>query len=92
MIVVITENTVKDRKKYLELAKEFVKDAKKDKGCQSMEVYISLENDDCVVFVSKWDLKKNFLEHVEGVSFAKHIPGMASYYVSGKDKFLELVS
>lgn len=91
MILVITENTVKDRDTYLKLAKAFAEDAKNDKGCHGMEVYINLEKEDCVIFASKWDSKEAFQAHVGGESFSKHIPGMSLYYVSGTDSFLELV-
>ena len=91
MTLVITENTVKERNTYLKLAKVFIEDAKNDKGCHGMEVYRNPEKPDCVVFTSKWDSKEDFLAHVQGSSFAKHIPGMGPYYVSGTDTFLELV-
>lgn len=90
MTLVITDNRVKDRDAYLPLAKAFAEDGSKDKGCHEMNVYADLEAADRVVFVSKWDSKEDFLAHVQGDSFAKHIPGMGKYYVSGKDTFLEL--
>lgn len=90
MIVVITKNTVREREKYLPLAKAFSEDAKHDKGCHGMEVCVDPEAEDCVVFISKWDSKEDFQNHVQGTSFAKHIPGMGQYYVAGTDKFLEI--
>jgi quinol monooxygenase YgiN len=91
MTLVITDNRVKDREAYLPLAKAFAKDGAHDKGCHGMTVYMDPEISDRVVFVSKWDSKDDFLAHVQGSSFAKHIPGMGPYYISGTDTFLELV-
>lgn len=91
MTLVVTENIVKDRKIYLQLAKLFVEDTKYDKGCHGMDVYIDLQREYCVVFVSKWDSKKDFLSHIQGNTFAKHISGMSDYYISGIDTFLEKV-
>lgn len=92
MTVVVTENQVKNREEYLKLAVAFVNDARMDKGCSSMEVCINPEKDDSVIFVSKWVKKEDFMNHTEGAAFAKHIPEMAPYYVSGTDTFLEVVS
>lgn len=41
-------------------------------------------------FYLKWDSKDDFMNHVQGPSFAKHIPGMGQYYVAGTDTFLEI--
>lgn len=90
MTVVITENIVKERDTYLGLAKAFIEDAKEDKGCHSMEICINPEKPDCVIFISKWDAKEDFLAHVGGASFEKHIPDMGPYYISGTDTILEL--
>lgn len=90
MTTVITDNTVKERETYLPLAKAFAADAtQNDKGCHGMEVLVDPEKEDRVVFISKWDSKEDFLAHVQGATFAKHIPGMGPYYVSGTDTFLE---
>ena len=86
----MTDNKVKNRAEYLPLAKAFAKDAVHDKGCHGMEVYIDQEQKDRVVFISEWETKEDFLAHVQGPAFAKHIPGMGAYYISGKDIFLEL--
>lgn len=91
MTLVITDNRVKDREEYLPLAKAFAEDGRKEKGCHEMTVCADPEVKDRVVFISKWDSKEDFLAHVQGPAFAKHIPGMGSYYVSGTDTFLELV-
>ena len=56
-----------------------------------MEVLVDPEKADRIVFISKWDSKEDFLAHVQGSTFAKHIPGMGPYYVSGTDTFLESV-
>ena len=89
MVTVITDNRVKDREAYLPLAKAFAADAAHDRGCHSMKVLLDPEQADRVVFISEWDKKEDFLAHVQGPSFAKHIPGMGPYYVSGTDTFLE---
>lgn len=89
MILVITDNRVKEREKYLPIAKAFAEDAKHDKGCHGMEIYVDEEKEDRVVFLSRWDRKEDFLAHTQGAAFQKHIPGMAPYYVSGTDTFLE---
>lgn len=90
MVAVITDNRVNNREEYLPLAKQFAEAAKTDKGCRQMEVYVDPDDGERVVFLSKWDKKEDFLEHTKGAAFQKHIPGMASYYVSGTDTFLEL--
>ena len=90
MVLVITDNRVKDRDAYLPLAKAFAADGANDKGCHEMNVYVDPGVENRVVFVSKWDAKEDVLAHMQGESFAKHIPGMAPYYESGKDTFLEL--
>lgn len=92
MVVVITKNLVKEREKYLSLAKAFVEDARTDKGCHDMEVCMDSEKEDEVVFISKWESKDDFLNHVHGPSFAKHIPGMSVYYVSGTDEIFEIIN
>ena len=84
MTLVITENIVSNREEYLKLARAFAEDGRNDKGCHGMEVYLDPEKTDTVVFVSTWDAK----DLVQGPSFAKHIPGMAPYYVSGSDRVL----
>lgn len=89
MITVITDNRVKEREKYLPLAKAFIQDALQEKGCRGMEVFQDMESADRVVFISRWDAKADFEAHVQGNAFQKHIPGMAPYYVSGTDTFLE---
>lgn len=89
MILVITDNKVKNREDYLPLAKAFVQDVLHEKGCQSMEVLKDMEESDRVVFLSRWDSKADFEAHVQGDTFRKHIPGMAPYYVSGTDTFLQ---
>lgn len=91
MTLVITDNKVKDREAYLSLATAFAEDGARDKGCYEMQVYADPEVNDRVVFVSKWESKEDFLAHVQGPAFAKHIPGMGPYYISGVDTFLELV-
>lgn len=91
MTLVITDNIVKDRDAYLPLAKAFAEDGKTEKGCHEMMVYADPLKKDRVVFVSKWDSKEDFLAHVGGPAFTKHIPGMGPYYVSGTDTYLELV-
>ena len=91
MTLVITDNKVKHRDAYLPLAKAFAEDGSKDRGCYEMNVYADPEVLDRVVFLSKWNSKEDFLAHVQGSSFAKHIPGMEPYYVSGTDTLLELV-
>lgn len=89
MVLVITDNRVKDRDAYLPLAKAFAADGANDKGCHEMNVYVDPEVENRVVFVSKWDARR-FSCACAGESFAKHIPGMAPYYESGTDTFLEL--
>ena len=92
MTTVITDNTVKERETYLPLAKAFAADAaQNDKGCHEMEVLVDPEREDHIIFISKWDSKDDFLAHVQGPTFAKHIPGMGKYYISGTDTFLENV-
>lgn len=91
MITVITDNRVTNRDDYLPLAKAFAEDGAKDKGCHGMQVFVDPEQADRVVFISQWDSKEDFLAHVQGPSFVKHIPGMGPYYVSGTDSFLERV-
>ena len=90
MILVITDNRVKDREAYMPLGKAFVKDTWSDYGCHSMELCADPDKADRVVFVSKWSSKEDFMAHVQGSTFAKHIPGMAPYYVSGTDTFLDI--
>ena len=90
MIIVITDNRVKDREAYLPLAKAFAEDGSHDKGCHGMQVFTDPEQADRVVFLSRWDSREDFLAHVQGTSFAKHIPGMGPYYISGTDTFLEV--
>ena len=90
MITVVTSNKVKEREVYLPLAKAFAADAQaNDKGCHEMKVFVDTAADDAVTFISKWDSKEDFLAHVQGATFAKHIPAMGPYYVSGVDTFLE---
>ncbi len=91
MIAVITENKVRNREAYLPLAKAFAADAANDRGCLGMEVYIKPGEPDKVVFLSRWESKKDFQAHVEGPSFSRHIPGMGAYYIAGTDTFLECV-
>ena len=40
MVLVITDNRVKDRDAYLPLAKAFAADGANDKGCHEMNVYV----------------------------------------------------
>ena len=90
MTTVITTNIVTDRDAYLPLAKAFAEDAAAhDKGCHGMKVLVNPEAQDEVTFVSHWDSQEDFLAHVQGDTFKKHIPGMGAYYVSGTDMFLE---
>ncbi len=91
MTIVITDNCVNDTAAYLPLAKAFVEDAGNDKGCHGMKICTDPERPDHVVFLSRWDSREDFMAHVQGPSFAKHIPGMSPYYVSGTDTFLEEV-
>jgi quinol monooxygenase YgiN len=91
MVLIITDNKVTDRDAYLPLAQAFARDVALDKGCHEMNVCVNPDISDRVVFVSKWDSKDDFFAHVKGPSFAKHIPGMAPYYVSGTDICLDLV-
>lgn len=58
-------------------------------GCHGMKVLVNPEAQDEVTFVSQWDSQEDFLAHVQGDTFKKHIPGMGAYYVSGTDMFLE---
>ena len=60
MVLVITDNRVKDREAYLPLAKAFAADGSNDKGCHEMNVYVDPEVENRVVFVSKWDAKEDF--------------------------------
>jgi quinol monooxygenase YgiN len=90
MILVITDNKVKNREAYLSLAKAFVEDTLNDKGCREMQLCIDAEQTERVVFVSKWEEKEDFMAHVQGETFAKHIVGMSPYYVTGTDTFLEI--
>lgn len=90
MVLVITDNRVNDREAYLPLAKAFAADAANDRGCHGMEVCVDPEIKDRVVFLSRWETKADFEAHVQGKSFAKHIPGMGPYYISGTDTFLEI--
>ena len=90
MTTVITTNIVTDRDAYLPLAKAFAEDAAAhDKGCHGMKVLVNPEAQDEVTFVSHWYSHEDFLAHVQGDTFKKHIPGMGAYYVSGTDTFLE---
>lgn len=89
MTIVITDNRVKDVAAYLPLAKAFVEDAKHEKGCHGMTVCTDPEQEGRVVFLSRWDSREDFLAHVQGAAFAKHIPGMGPYYLSGTDTFLD---
>lgn len=89
MTIVITDNRVTDVEAYLPLAKAFAADAEHDRGCHGMKVCTDPEQKDRVVFVSEWDSKEDFLAHVQGGTFAKHVPGLGPYYVSGTDTFLE---
>ncbi len=90
MIQVITDNRVKERAVYVELAKQFAADAVHDQGCRGMKVCVDPEETDRVVFLSQWDRKEDFLKHTQGKAFEKHIPAMAPYYISGTDTFLEI--
>lgn len=91
MVTVINDNRVNNREKYLPLAKAFAQEsAAVEKGCLGMEVFTDLEQEDRVVFISRWETKEDFLVTVGGAVFNKHIPAMAPYYVSGKDSFLEI--
>ena len=76
MVLVIPDNQVRERDTYLPLAKAFVEDARNDKGCHDMLVYSDPDDEGRVVFVSHWDSREDFLAHVQGAAFAKHIPGM----------------
>lgn len=90
MTTVITANKIKNRDAYLPLAKAFAADtAANDKGCHGMEVLVNPKSNDEVTFISRWDSQEDFLAHVQGETFAKHIPAMGPYYVSGTDTFLE---
>lgn len=90
MTTVFTTNVVTDRDAYLPLAKAFAEDViANDKGCHGMQVFVNPETKDEVTFVSQWDSQEDFLAHVQGETFAKHIPAMGPYYVSGTDTFLE---
>lgn len=90
MTTVFTTNVVTDRDAYLPLAKAFAEDViANDKGCHGMKVLVNPEAQDEVTFVSHWDSQEDFLAHVQGDTFKKHIPGMGAYYVSGTDTFLE---
>ena len=51
MVLVITDNRVKDRDAYLPLAKAFAADGANDKGCHEMNVYVDPEVENRVVFV-----------------------------------------
>ena len=64
MVLVITDNRVKDRDAYLPLAKAFAADGANDKGCHEMNVYVDPGVENRVVFVSKWDAKEDFLAHM----------------------------
>lgn len=61
-----------------------------DIGCHEMNVCVDSEVKNRVVFVSKWDTKEDFLAHVQGETFAKHVSGMEQYYEFGTDTFLEM--
>lgn len=89
MVTVITDNRVKEREAYLPLARAFAQDVLLEKGCRGMEVFRDVKATDRVVYISRWDSKEDFEAHVQGNAFHKHIPGMAPYYVSGTDTFLE---
>lgn len=89
MTIVITDNQVKDTAAYLPLAKAFAEDSRHDKGCRGMQVCTDPEQPGRVVFLSRWDSREDFLAHVQGATFAKHVSGLAPYYVSGTDTFLE---
>lgn len=91
MTLVITKNIVKDRPNYLPLAKAFVTDARQDKGCLDMQIALSKEEEDSVTFLSHWNSPEDFTAHCSGETFAKHIPVMSSYYISGTDTILEVV-
>ena len=92
MITVINDNRVSDREKYLPLAKAFAEEsAAVEKDCLGMEVYADLEQEDRVVYISRWETKEDFQATVGGAVFNKHIPVMAPYYVSGTDSFLESI-
>lgn len=91
MVAVIIDNTVNNVEAYLPLAKAFAEAGSKDKGCIEMKAYVNPEQKDHVFFVTKWESKEDFENHVKGPAFAKYIPQMGPYYVSGKDTILELV-
>lgn len=91
MVIVITDNCVTDVEQYLPLAKAFAAAASQDKGCHGMKVYRDSMAEGRVVYISRWDSKDDFMNHIEGATFQKHIPAMSAYYVSGKDSFLEEV-
>ena len=92
MVLVMNDDQVNNREAYLPLAKAFVEDAKKDKGCIDMNIYVDPEDEGRVVYVSHWESKEDFLAHMQGPAFAKHIPGMGQYFISAKDTILSQVT
>ena len=90
MVAVIIKNKVTDQEAYLPLAKAFAADARMETGCIEMKVYVDPEDKEHVYFITKWEAKSDFENHVKGEVFAKHIPQMGQYYVSGTDSILEL--
>ena len=90
MVAVIIKNKVTDQEAYLPLAKAFAADGSKENGCIEMKVYVDPADKEHVYFITKWEAKSDFENHVKGEVFAKHIPQMGQYYVSGTDTILEL--
>ncbi|MDF2511543.1 MAG: Antibiotic biosynthesis monooxygenase [Herbinix sp.] len=91
MTLIITKNEVNNREAYLKLATAFAAEACHDKGCRDMRVFIDDKEGDYVTFVSLWDSKDDFSAHCQGETFAKYIPQLSPYYVSGTDTFLSIV-
>ncbi len=89
MLRVLTVNKVTNVEEYLTLAKEFVKDILTEKGCLDMEICRGSEKN-AVYFISKWEGKSFFEEHLEGEVFNKHIPLLEKYFISCTETLLEV--
>ena len=89
MVIVLSDNRVKDVAAYMPLAKAFAEDTKTEKGCIEMNVGVDHKVPGRVIFVSKWETKEDFMNSIDGPAFQKHIPMMGQYYISGQDIFLE---
>jgi quinol monooxygenase YgiN len=70
MVLQFVENVIKTdrRQEYIEAAKRFVEDSKKnDPGCLWAEVYANPEQQDHVFIISKWEKERIWIGHLHAI-------------------------